>query len=113
MEELIKSSIFNGLVFAIYDKLGPQPVYMFPEPIRRNSQDNANRETQKDLLELTMRDYTHISIKNLSLLIGDGSIFENPKIKEFRHYGVIPFPDFHSTSLTYKLNNQQLPHFRY
>ncbi|MHA1823573.1 MAG: Rab family GTPase [Promethearchaeota archaeon] len=101
MEELIKSSIFNGLVFAIYDKLGPQPVYMFPEPIRRNSQDNANHETQKDLLELTMRDYTHISIKNLSLLIGDGSIFENPKIKEFRHYGVIPFPDFHSTSLTF------------
>ena len=101
MEELIKSSIFNGLVFAVYDKLGPQPIYMFPEPIRRNFQDDANRETQKDLLELTMRDYTHISIKNLSLLIGDGSIFENPEIKEFKHYGVIPFPDIHSTSLTF------------
>ena len=101
MEELIKSSIFNGLVFAVYDQLGPQPVYMFPEPIRRNFQDEANHETQKDFLELTMRDYTHISIKNLSLLIGDGSIFENPEIKEFKHFGIIPFPDFHSTSLTF------------
>lgn len=101
MEELIKSSIFNGLVFAVYDKLGPQPIYMFPEPIKRNFQDDANRETQKDLLELTIRDYTHVAIKNLSLLIGDGSIFKNPKIKEFKHFGVIPFPDYHSTSLTF------------
>ncbi len=101
MEELIKSSIFNGLVFAVYDKFGPQPIYMFPNPIRRTFQDDVNHESQKDLLELTMRDYTQISIKNLSLLIGDGSIFENPKIQEFKHHAIIPFPDFHSTSLTY------------
>ncbi|MBY9004086.1 MAG: hypothetical protein KGD73_08960 [Candidatus Lokiarchaeota archaeon] len=101
MEELIKSSIFNGLVLAVYDKLGPQPVYMFPQPIRRNSQEDVNLENHKDLLELTMRDYTHISIKNLSLLIGDGSIFENSEIKDFKHFGIIPFPDFRSTSLTF------------
>ncbi|MHA1669060.1 MAG: Rab family GTPase [Promethearchaeota archaeon] len=101
MEELIKSSSFNGLVFAVYDKLGPQPIYTFPQPIRRNSQDDVDYESQKDLLELTIRDYTHISIKNLSLLIGDGSIFENPKLKEFRHFAIIPFPDFRSTSLTF------------
>ncbi len=101
MEELIKSSIFNGVVFAVYDKLGPQPVYMFPPPFRRKSQDEGKLEKQKDLLELTMRDYTHISIKNLSLLIGDGSILEKPEITEFKHFGIIPFPDFHSTSLTF------------
>ncbi|GAH24993.1 unnamed protein product, partial [marine sediment metagenome] len=33
MDKLIESSIVKGLVFCAYDKLGPQPIYMFPQPL--------------------------------------------------------------------------------
>ena len=102
MEELIKSSIINGLIFSAYDKLGPQPIYCFPEYISKLESDDKTREGDfSNILNLTLRDYTQISIKNLTLLIGDGSILKNVDVENFQYFGIIPYPDFNSTSLTY------------
>ncbi|MFX1558270.1 MAG: ADP-ribosylation factor-like protein, partial [Promethearchaeota archaeon] len=114
MEELIKSSVINGLVFSAYDKLGPQPIYCFPEYVSKLESDDKSRTNDtSDILELTQRDYTQISIKNLSLLIGDGSILKNVDVENFQYFGIIPYPDFNSTSLTYfhfiKKDEEDLP----
>ncbi|MFW9937452.1 MAG: ADP-ribosylation factor-like protein, partial [Candidatus Thorarchaeota archaeon] len=114
MEELIKSSVINGLVFSAYDKLGPQPIYCFPEYVSKLESDDKSRTNDtSDILELTLRDYTQISIKNLSLLIGDGSILKNVDVENFQYFGIIPYPDFNSTSLTYfhfiKKDEEDLP----
>jgi GTPase SAR1 family protein len=102
MEELLNSSIINGMVFAIYDQLGPHPIYMFPPPIDENAEDDCTLNLDyKKGLKLTIRDFTQIAIKNLSLLIGDGSILKKVDISTFKHFGIIPFPDFCSTTLTF------------
>jgi hypothetical protein len=102
MEQLIKSSVINSIVFSTYDKMGPQPTYMFPPPFKNdgslitNADENASGETKPGY-----RDYMHISIKTLSLLIGDGTIFNDLNVSDFQHFGIIPFPDFNSTALTF------------
>jgi len=102
MEELIKSSVINGLIFSAYDNLGPQPIYCFPEYVSKpESDDKSRKQDYSNILRLTLRDYTQISIKNLTLLIGDGSIFKNVDVENFQYFGLIPYPDFSSTSLTY------------
>ncbi|MFX0059236.1 MAG: ADP-ribosylation factor-like protein [Candidatus Hodarchaeota archaeon] len=102
MEELIKSSVINGLIFSAYDKLGPQPIYCFPNYVSKEELDEIiKREDRSNILRLTLRDYTQISIKSLTLLIGDGSILETVDIENFQYFGVIPYPDFDSTSLTF------------
>ena len=102
MDTLIEKSIINGLVFSSYEDLGPQPIYCFPNylSIKELEQIN-NRGESKNILRLSLRDYTQISIKNLTLLIGDGSILNNSDLENYRYFGVIPYPDFKSTSLTY------------
>ena len=104
MDKLIESSIIEGLLFSAFDKLGPEPIYMFPDPIH---EDQLNRTKSDDegvnKLGITLRDYTQIAIKNISLLIGDGNIVTKDYeiLKEYRHFGIMPFPDFHLTSLSY------------
>ncbi|MFX0178753.1 MAG: ADP-ribosylation factor-like protein [Candidatus Hodarchaeota archaeon] len=100
MEELLKSSIVRGILFSAYEKLGPQPIYMFPRPSEENESE-AKDSTREVFLNLDLRDYTQISIKNLSLLIGDSSIFNRVDVKKFQYFGIIPFPDFNLTSLTF------------
>ena len=100
MEELLKSSIVRGFLFSAYEKLGPQPIYMFQKSNEQNtSKKKINKH--KTTLDLNLRDYTQISIKNLSLLIGDGTIFNRVDVKKFQYFGIIPFPDFNVTSLTF------------
>ena len=102
MEELLNSSIINGMVFSVYDNAGPHPIYMFPSPTVDNLKKSADFvEDNKKSLNLTIRDYTQISIKNLSLLIGDGSILKKVDVSSFKHFAIIPFPDFYSTTLTF------------
>ena len=104
MDKLIESSIIEGLLFSAFDKLGPEPIYMFPDPIH---EDQLNRTKSDDegvnKFGITLRDYTQIAIKNISLLIGDGNIVTKDYeiLKEYRHFGIMPFPDFHLTSLSY------------
>ena len=102
MENLLNSSIINGMVFSVYDNTGPHPIYMFPSPITDylNEKEDLEEDSKKSV-KLTIRDYTQIAIKNLSLLIGDGSILKKVDVSTFRHFGIIPFPDFYVTTLTY------------
>ena len=102
MEELLNSSIINGMVFSVYDNAGPHPIYMFPSPTVDNLKEKGNSvEDNQKSLKLTIRDYTQIAIKNLSLLIGDGSILKKVDVSSFKHFAIIPFPDFYSTTLTF------------
>lgn len=102
MEDLFNSSIVNGMVFATYGERGPYPIYMFPLPKKDNAlEEDLGVEDYKKPLNLTLRDYIQIAIKNLSLLIGDGSILLEVDVSTFKHFGIIPFPDFHSATLTF------------
>jgi hypothetical protein len=103
MEELLNSSIINGMVFSVYDGVaGPHPIYMFPSPIAEHLNENGGFvEDNNESIKLTIRDYTQIAIKNLSLLIGDGSILNKVDVSAFQHFGIIPFPDFYAITLTY------------
>ncbi|MFX0018326.1 MAG: ADP-ribosylation factor-like protein [Promethearchaeota archaeon] len=100
MEKILKSSIVKGILFSAYDKLGPEPIYMVPKFSEQNKSE-AKDTKHKEILDLNLRDYTQISIKNLSLLIGDSSIFNRVDVKKFQYFGIIPFPDFNLTSLTF------------
>lgn len=100
MEKLLKSSIIKGFVFSAYEKLGPQPIYMFPKSIDQNNIERK-KGAKEEVLNLTPRDYTQISIKNLSLLIGDGTILDHVNVEKYQYFGIIPFPDFNLTSLTF------------
>lgn len=100
MEKLLKSTLVRGLLFSVYEKLGPQPIYMFPEPQDQNQATEKNKTTE-EILSLTLRDYTQMAIKNLSLLIGDGTILDKGGVEKYQYFGIIPFPDFNLTSLTF------------
>jgi len=104
MDDLIETSIVKGLVFCAYDKLGPQPIYMFPKPFKVKDLGSENKEKIVGKgLEMSLRDYMQISIKTLSLLLGDGMLFNKDYalLKQYQYFGVIPFPDFHLTALTF------------
>ena len=104
MDKLIESSIIKGLLFSAFDKLGPQPIYMFPDPIDEEQLKKANSDDRKtNNLGITLRDYTQIAIKNITLLLGDGNICNQDYeiLKKYQHFGIMPFPDFHLTSLSY------------
>jgi GTPase SAR1 family protein len=104
MDKLIESSVIKGILFSAFDKLGPQPIYMFPNPINEEQLKKAQLDNEHaNKLGITLRDYTQIAIKNISLLLGDGNIFKQnyEALKDYQHFGIIPFPDYHLTSLSY------------
>ena len=104
MDKLIESSIIKGMVFCAFDKLGPQPIYMFPQPLEVEELESISQEEkERNLLTISLRDYTQIAIKNISLLIGDGAVYnkEIEILKNYQYFGVIPFPDLKLTSLTF------------
>ena len=104
MDKLIESSVIKGILFSAFDQLGPQPIYMFPNPINEEELQKAHSDDGKaNKLGITLRDYTQIAIKNISLLLGDGNIFKQDyeALKNYHHFGIMPFPDFHLTSLSY------------
>ena len=104
MDKLIESSVIKGILFSAFDELGPQPIYMFPGPINEEQLKKAQFDDGKaNKLGITLRDYTQIAIKNISLLLGDGNIFKQDyeALKNYHHFGIIPFPDFHLTALSY------------
>ncbi|MFX0042400.1 MAG: ADP-ribosylation factor-like protein [Candidatus Hodarchaeota archaeon] len=102
MKELFEYSVIKGLVFSTYDKLGPQPFYMFPEYISDNEfREYSTENDKRNLFKLTLRDYTQISIKNLSLFISDGKIPGDNDFQNIQYFAILPHPDFNATSLTY------------
>lgn len=98
MEKLLESSIIKALVLSANTKKGPQPIYTFPEEI---DEDNLAKSTEKSGIKLTFRDYSQISIKNLSLFINTKEIKDKKEIQEYQCYGILPYPDFGLASLTY------------
>ncbi|MHA1471680.1 MAG: hypothetical protein ACTSQW_01125 [Promethearchaeota archaeon] len=75
MDKLFETSVIKGLLFSAFDKFGPQPIYMFPDPVDDDQQDKARLEDgEVNQLGITLRDYTQLAIKNISLLLGDGNI---------------------------------------
>ncbi|GAH51597.1 unnamed protein product, partial [marine sediment metagenome] len=90
LDDLIESSIVKGLVFCAYDKLGPQPIYMFPKPIKEKDLGSENKEKIVGKgLKMSLTDYTQISIKTLSLLLGDGMLFNKDfaLLKQYQYFG--------------------------
>ncbi|MFX1256814.1 MAG: ADP-ribosylation factor-like protein [Promethearchaeota archaeon] len=96
---LIESSVIKALVFSAYDKFGPQPIYMFPKEVSTKEQEELKKQ---NIFKLTLRDYILISVKNLSLLIGDRD-FPNfqDNLQDLPYIGILPYPDFNLTSLTF------------
>ena len=98
MEELLKSSVIKALVFSAHAKFGSQPIYMFPKEV---SEEELKEFKSQNAFKLTLRDYTQISIKNLSLFISDREVSLNDDLQEFQYFGILPYPDFQLTSLTF------------
>jgi len=104
MDKLIESSIIKGMVFCAFDKLGPQPIYMFPQPIEIEELANKQKDDNaKKIFKISLRDYTQMAIKNISLLIGDGAVYNKDivTLKKYQYFGIIPSPDLQLTSLTF------------
>ena len=99
INNLIESSILKGIVFSILGKNGPQPIYMFPKEI---SDEKAEKFKKINVIKLTARDYLQIAVKNLSLLSWDyGSIDSKIDVIKNDYFGIIPYPDFELTSISF------------
>jgi hypothetical protein len=69
MDKLIESSIIKGIVFSAFDKLGPQPIYMFPQPLEVEDLEKLKEDDRnRNILAISLRDYTQIAIKNINLI---------------------------------------------
>lgn len=102
MEELFKTSLIKSLIFSSYGELGPQPIYAWPRYYTEKELENLKNVKDRDnLLTLTVRDVTQISIKNLSLFISDREFSQETEFQELQYFAILPFPDFKATSLTY------------
>lgn len=98
MEDLIENSVVKGLLFSAFDKFGPQPIYMFPKEV---SEEEAEQFKLQNIVRLSYRDYTQISIKNLSMMAGDQEFLDfNKDSEKLPYFAILPFPDFNLTSLT-------------
>ena len=98
MEDLIENSVVKGLLFSAFDKFGPQPIYMFPKEV---SEEEAEQFKLQNIVRLSYRDYTQISIKNLSMMAGDQEFIDiNKDSEKLPYFAILPFPDFNLTSLT-------------
>ena len=94
-----ESSVVRGLLFSTYGKYGPQAKYMFPKEV---SIQECEEYRKQNIQKLTLRDYMHMSIKSLSLFLSDLNFTDyTEKFQDIHHFGIIPFPDFKLTALTY------------
>jgi GTPase SAR1 family protein len=100
MEEQLSNSLIRGLLFSAFDRMGPMPIYIFPKNVNEEELRNSDMK-ETNGLKLTLRDYIQISIKNLSLLLGDKASADYHTIQEQKHFAILPYPDFKLTSLTF------------
>jgi len=116
MEELFTKSIIKGLIFSSYGDLGPSPIYVWPPYYSEKELESVRKEREnQNLLTLSTRDVTQISIKNLSLFISDRAFTPEININALQYFAILPYPDFNVTSLTYfhyissNSSNSQVP----
>jgi GTPase SAR1 family protein len=74
--------IIAGLVFSVFETVGPTPVVCFPE----------------DLDELQQ---LNVAMKTISLLMGESVYQEGEQLDSIKYFGILPFPDLGLTGLTY------------
>ncbi|MCF2140908.1 MAG: hypothetical protein K9W44_12700 [Candidatus Lokiarchaeota archaeon] len=81
---LQKSSenIIKGIIFSVFESEGPIPIVCIPEIIPEHQQ----------LL---------ISMKSISLLMGEQVYQDGQEIDSIKYFGILPFPDMQFTGLTY------------
>ncbi len=109
MSRIPKSSVIKGFLFSALDKFGPMPKYSYPEPVLEDEKKNSSE------FNLTLRDYTQISIKNLSLLMNDKTNLDDETLKNANYFAILPYPDYEITALTYfhfiwlKNSNKPIP----
>ncbi len=114
MEDLLDTSLIKGLLFSAFDRMGPMPIYVFPKSYSEEEL-KASKDNDLHRLKLTFRDYIQMSIKNLSLLLGDKASSDYHTIKDQQHFAILPYPDFKLTSLTFfrffklALKNEPIP----
>lgn len=95
MEEILKNSIIKSMMFAAFDEFGPMPKYVFPKTVS----DKIKKESEDELF--TIRDYTQMAIKTLSLLMEDQVATSDENFSKVKYFAIIPFPDFNITALTF------------
>ena len=99
LDKFSESEVIKGLLFSTHDKYGPQPKFVFPKEV---SDQEAEELKKQNIQKLTFRDYMQISIKNISLFITDLTFSDyEENSQDIPHFGIIPFPDFKLTSLTF------------
>ena len=112
MEDLLKTSLIKGFLFSAFDRMGPMPIYVFPKSYTEEELKGSKDQYCADL-KLCLRDYIQMSIKNLSLLLGDKASSDYHSIAEQKHFAILPYPDFKLTSLTFfrffKLKSKKNP----
>ncbi|TFG29309.1 MAG: hypothetical protein EU532_03440 [Promethearchaeota archaeon] len=113
LNKLFEKTVIRGLLFSAQDKFGPQPIYMFPKEV---SEQEAEKSKLQNIFMLSFRDYMQISIKNLSMMVGDKKFLDFEKdMENFPYFAILPFPDFQLTSLTvfhfikFKTSTQPVP----
>ena len=74
--------IVSGLIFSVFETVGPTPVVCFPEDM-------------DDLSQLA------IAMKSISLLMGESVYQEGEQLDSIKYFGILPFPDLQFTGLTY------------
>ncbi|MHA2000747.1 MAG: ADP-ribosylation factor-like protein [Promethearchaeota archaeon] len=89
----------NGCVFAMFSKMGPEPIFSYPIP-NDTTINIPDRETH--IYKFEDRNYFQVAVKGISLLLTDFS-FEtsNEHLENTQIFGVLPFPDMESLGLTY------------
>ncbi|MFX1273417.1 MAG: ADP-ribosylation factor-like protein [Promethearchaeota archaeon] len=95
MKELLKKSIIKCILFAAFDEFGPMPKYTFPNPVT----DKEKKESEEQVY--TIRDYTQMAIKMLSLLMEDQVATRNENFSNVKYFAIIPYPDFKITALAF------------
>ena len=98
LNKLLETTVIRGLLFSAQDKFGPQPIYMFPKEVSENE---AEKNKLENKFRLSDRDYMQISIKNLSMMVGDKKFLDFERdLEDLPYFAILPFPDFQLTSLT-------------
>ena len=99
INNVIDSSVIKGLIFCALTKSGPQPIYVFPKEV---SEIDAEKFKKINVIKLTAQNYLQIAVKNLSLLSWNyGSIDSSADVSKSDYFGIIPYPDFELTSVSF------------
>jgi len=98
LKNLFEDLIITSCVFSIYSKLGPEPIFVYPEPSFTGTLSFTSDKKQK---HYNSHNVLQIAVKSL-LILGDFDRSE-PQIgmEETHLFGIIPYPDMSAIALTY------------